>query len=232
MVQYLTCIGAIRNFSRFGCLVSMSVFLAGCGDRAGASASDLAEQGGSPPPKSPTMPDPLAGLPDLADTLTFSNSRDCEWGEVADGLFQNATVFGDDYVARPGTVRVPNVEQPVVARLSRPDRDIPDYVVVSLDFEGQWLGLKVSGLTDAFLEEGDGVFGRGVRFDAPVEKVMEALAREGFDINSDGTMRERTISQDEYGERSVMVTQVGREGDEAIFYCNQPYLYEGQSFSY
>lgn len=220
------------NFGRIGCAIAMSALLMGCGDSAGASASDVAEQGRSSSAESPIVSDPLAGLPDLTGALAFKNPRDCEWGEVADGLFQNATVFGDDYVARPGTVTVPGIEQPVVARLSRPDSDIPDYVKVSLDFEGQWLGLKVSGLTDAFLEEGDGVYSRGVRFDAPVEKVTEALAGAGFDINADGTMRERTISQDEYGERSVMATQVGREGDETVFYCNQPYLYEGQSFSY
>lgn len=222
----------MRNFSRIGFAIAMSVLLVGCGDSAGASAGDVAEQSGSPLAESPTMPDPLAGLPDLADALAFKNQRDCEWGEVADGFFQNATVFGEDYVARPGTVTVPGVGQPVVARLSRPDSDIPDYVVVSLDFEGQWLGLMVSGLTDAFLEEGDGVFSRGIRFNEPVDRVAEALAGAGFDINADGTMRQRTISQDEYGERTTMATQVGREGDEVIFYCNQPYLSEGQSFSY
>lgn len=222
----------MRNLGRIGCVVAVSALLMGCGDSAGASASDVAGQDRSPSAEASPVSDPLAGLPDLTDALAFKNPRDCEWGEAADGLFQNATVFGDDYVARPGTVTVPGIEQPVVARLSRPDSDIPDYVKVSLDFEGQWLGLKVRGLTNAFLEEGDGVYGRGVRFDAPVEKVTEALAGAGFDINADGTMRERTISQDEYGERSVMATQVGREGDETIFYCNQPYLYEGQSFSY
>lgn len=222
----------MNTFGRIGYAIVVSVLLVGCGDNAGASAGDVAEQSGSPSPEAPIVSDPLAGLPDLADALTFRNSRDWEWGEVADGLFQNATVFGDDYVTRPGTVTVPGVEQPVVARLSRPDSDMPDYVVVSLDFEGQWLGLKVSGLTDAFLEESDGVFGRSIRFDEPVEKVAEALAGAGFDINADGTMRQRTIAQGEYGERSVMATQISREGDDTIFYCNQPYLYEGQSFSY
>lgn len=224
---------------QIGCALAVSFFMTGCGNSSGGSDTNnrnsnntASEQIEAVIDEPRSTPDPLAGLPDLADTLAFNNPRNCEWGEVADDLFQNATVFGEDYVVRPGTVTVPGIQQPVVARLSRPDSDIPDYVKVSLNFEGQWLGLKVSGMTNAFLEEGDGVYGRGIRFDAPVEKVTEALASAGFDINANGTMRKRTISQDEYGERSVMATQVSREEDETIFYCNQPYLYEGQSFSY
>ena len=170
-------------------------------------------------------------LPDLSALLDFTAARDCSWSEEAYRVFEQATVFGDDYVSRPGTVSIAGLDAPVTARLERPYDDAPDFVQVYLDFEGQWLGLKVTGLTDAFIEEGDGVWSKGVRFDAPVADVAAALAQAGFDVEPTGGERQRDLSNED-GERVVVATAVTEVDGETVFYCNQPYIYEGQTFSY
>lgn len=207
--------------------LSALALLAGCGsgeERAlaaeGTEAEPAAAGGG-----------PSDALPDLSGLLDFAAARDCDWSEEAYRVFEEASVFGDDYVSRPGTVTIAGLDAPVTARLERPYDDAPDFVQVYLDFEGRWLGLRVVGLADAFIEEGDGVWSKGIRFDAPVSEVAAALSAAGFDVSADGSQREREISS-ENGDRMVMASAVVREGDETLFLCNQPYIYEGQTFSY
>lgn len=212
-------------FRILACGLSTLAVLAGCGPgeapaAGGAEAEDATGQSG--------LPD---GLADLSPWLDFAAARDCGWSEEAYRVFEEASVFGDDYVSRPGTVTIAGLDAPVTARLERPYDDAPDFVQVHLDFEGQWLGLKVTGLTDAFIEEGDGVWGKGIRFDAPVSEVAAALSAAGFDVSADGSQRERELSSED-GERMVMASAVTRVDGETVFYCNQPYIYEGQTFSY
>ena len=212
---------------RHSAALAATVLLAACGS--GGEEAQAAENAdaGSDAPRAAEAP--MDDLPDLAPVLDFANARDCEWSEAAEGIFEGATVFGDDYVSRPGTVSIPGIAEPVTARLDRPMAEAPDVVSVELDFEGRWLGLPVTGLADSFIEEGDGLWGRAVRFDAPVAEVAAALADAGFDVAPDGSERQRVIA-DEGGDRVLMVSSIEEEDGESVFYCNQPYLFEGQEY--
>ena len=215
------------TFRNFALGLSTMVLLAACGS--GEEEARAADQDDTAAGVARTAS--ADELSDLSALLDFSAARDCEWSAAANSAFEDATVFGDDYVTRPGTVTIPGVEEPVTARLERPFDDAPDFIRYFLDFEGQWLGLKVTGLTDAFIEEGDGVWGKGIRFDASVAEVASALAEAGFDVDPNGGERERELSN-EGGDRVIMATSVAEVEGETVFYCNQPYIFEGQTFSY
>jgi hypothetical protein len=215
------------TLGKFLCSLSALALFAGCGSSEDQALA--ADQGDGGSETAPT--DMQDDLPDLGSVLDFANARDCEWSAPASTIFEQATVFGDDYVTRPGTVSIQGLDEPVTARLERPYDDAPDFVQVYLDFEARWLGLKVIGLSDAFIEEGDGVWSKGIRFDAPVAEVVAALTEAGFDVSTDGSQRDRELSSED-GERMVMASAVTRVDGETVFYCNQPYIYEGQTFSY
>lgn len=211
----------MRKFKFLVSVVLVGSMVAACGDNRDnldTSGNGVGQEADAGTVQPSAKPDPLAALPELSDALTFKNPRNCEWGAAAERIFESATSFGNDYVTRPGTVNVPGIEQPVTARLTRPYSDSPDYIETFLDFEGQWLGLKVVGLNQAGIEEGD-LAGRSIRFDEPVQKVAEAMSSAGFDVNADGTVRDRTISSGEH-ENTVATTKIDLIDGVAVFSCN------------
>ena len=183
----------------------------------------------------------LAGVLPRLDWLNFSNPAKCGWSEAAIEVMEGAWRF-DGRRARPmvpATVRVPGQQSPVTGRVVRPDRQAPNYAVLNVDFQGRWNGLKVLGLTDAVLEESDGVFGKGIRFSDPVATVAARLREAGFAVSVDGSDRvqadhsESVRYADENGRIQTQVlidgtlTSIERRDGETVFLCNEVYGWSG-----
>jgi hypothetical protein len=198
--------------------------VAGCSD-AEANDESTSAEAQQPETAASTEAVPAVQGPDLAPVLDFAKAETCQWSEAAERIFEEDTVFGDDYVSRPGTVTIPGLADPVTAVLSRPEPEYPDYVEVQLDFTGEWNGLQVVGLSDAFLEESGGVFARGIRFAAPVAEVASAMAAAGFNVNADGSERSVPLEGADFSRGDMAITSVEADGADAVFYCNQ--VFEG-----
>lgn len=175
--------------------------------------------------ETPVEAAPSIDGPNLAGVLDFANPATCQWGEAAERIFEADTVFGEDYVSRPGTVSIPGIDNAVTARLSRPEPEYPEYVQVELDFTGEWNGLQVTGMTDAFYEESGGVFARGVRFAEPVEEVTSALSAAGFNLNADGSERSTPLTGADFSQGDLAITIVEALDSGSVFRCNQ--VFEG-----
>lgn len=206
------------------------IIVAGC---SGAGADDQSamvagqESGDAAAPEA----EPSVAGPNLDTVLTFKNASICEWGDAAESIFEQKVTWEGD-VLRPGQMTIAGIAEPVTAKLSRPDKENPDYVEAQLDFMGEWHGLQVVGLTDAFFEESGGVFGRGIRFDAPVADVTAALAAAGFNVNADGSERAfvpdqpgQAVNPDDFMGEEFVMTSVTAEGEETVFNCN--YIFAG-----
>lgn len=185
--------------------------------------------------RNPAGEEELANIAPRLDWLNFQNPKRCEWSEEAYRIFRNAAGF-DERRARPtvpAMVRIPGMNNPVRSRVSRPERDAPEYVVIDVDFKGRWNGLTVLGLTDSILEESDGVWGKGIRFAEPVEVVARRLSSTGFVANANGSRREQADRvenvryADDRGQIQTMrqidgiVTSIERMNGETVFLCNQ-----------
>jgi len=48
----------------------------------------------------------------------------------------------------------------------------------------------------------------------------------------DGPVQRQRELSNQSGEREVMASAVMEVEGETVFYCNRPYIYEGQTFSY
>jgi hypothetical protein len=185
--------------------------------------------------RNPAGTQELANIAPRLDWLNFKNPARCEWSEAAYKIFENSVGF-DERKARPtvpATVQIPGSGNSVRSRISRPERDAPEYVVIDVDFKGRWNGLTVLGLTDAILEESDGVWGKGIRFAEPVETVSRRLSSAGFVVNANGSRREQADRvenvryTDERGQIQTVrqidgaVTSIERRGGETVFFCNE-----------
>lgn len=205
------------------------VLAAGCSS---GEASGVSEAGGTSAGAVAKSAEPALEGPALASVLDFRNPLTCEWSAAADTIFENSKVFGEDYVMRPGTVSIPGIDKEVTAKLSRPDAEAPDLIELALDFKGEWLGLQVTGLTDMFYEESGGIFGRAIRFDAPLAETAKALSSAGFRVNADGSERaytadapDKTISQDDFMGDEFVLTWLEEKDGQTQFGCN--YIYAG-----
>lgn len=176
----------------------------------------------------------LANVVPELNWLDFTNPKRCGWSGASNDVIAGAWRFDDEtFRIYPATVEAPGIEQPVTGRISRPERDAPNYVVVDVDFKGRWNGLTVLGLQDAFLEESHGVYGRAIRFVEPVDQVARILSQQGFVVNADGSERrqvdrvERMRYVDENGRQQVaesidgVVTSIERVNGETVFFCNE-----------
>lgn len=197
---------------------------AGC---SGTDASDESRMAAEQEPSDAAgiEAEPAAEGLNLAAVLDFKNAANCEWGDAADKIFETQVVFGDGGALRPGRVTISGIAEPVTAKLSRPEREYPDYVEAQLDFTGEWKGLQVVGLTDAFFEESGGVFARGIRFAAPVAEVASILAAAGFNVNADGSERSLPLRGPDFSDGDEVVTAIETNGSETVFFCNQ--VFEG-----
>ena len=166
-----------------------------------ASSTQTAPQGNEPQGNDGyRSPPPIArgGVGDLG-WLDFTNPRRCQWSRQAADVISGSMRF-DERGERPigQRVRVPGVSQPVMGRVSRPDRD--GITWKSVDFRGQWNGLTVLGLTDGFFERSHGVDATGIRFAEPVETVARKLSAQGFVVNADGSERRQIDKRGQYGD--------------------------------
>lgn len=195
-------------------LLCAPAILIGCTDEADSAAAAVG----------PPAAEPAAGA-DFTQILAFKDPATCEWSDAADAIFRQAVDFVDEGAASPGAVPVPGLDEEVAARLSHPDPAWPDYTQTDIDATGRWLGLDVVGLTDAFVERGGGVFGRGVRFASPRAEVIETLRAEGFPVNEDGSPSNRPLSGPDYEEGDEVFTNVQERDGETVFLCNLVYSY-------
>ncbi len=205
-------------------IAAVLAIIAGCSD-AEANDESTSAEAQQPEKAESTEAAPTVQGPSLAPVLDFAKAETCQWSEAAERIFEEDTVFGDDYVSRPGTVTIPGLADPVTAVLTRPEPEYPEYVQVQLDFMGEWNGLQVVGLNDAFFEESGGVFARGIRFAAPVAEVASAMAAAGFNVNADGSERSVPLEGADFSRGDMAITSVEADGADAVFYCNQ--VFEG-----
>jgi len=187
-----------------------------------ASSTQTAPQGNEPQGNDGyRSPPPIArgGVGDLR-WLDFTNPRRCQWSRQAADVISGTMRF-DERGERPigQRVRVPGVSQPVMGRVSRPDRD--GITWKSVDFRGQWNGLTVLGLTDGFFERSHGVDATGIRFAEPVETVARKLSAQGFVVNADGSERRQIDKRGQYGDFDGVLTRIERKDGETIFFCNE-----------
>lgn len=182
-----------------------------------------------------------AGLPQL-NWLKFSNAKTCEWSATAENVLSGAYTFDDKRMTNitvPATTKLPGSGKPVRGRVSWPSGKKSNHVRINVDFKGRWNGLTVLGLTDEFLEESDGLWGKGIRFAEPVDVVARALAKNGFVVNADGSEREQADEvdtvrlPDERGRMTTyrningVLTSVTRRDGETVFLCNYVYQVMG-----
>lgn len=175
-----------------------------------------------------------ASLPQL-NWLAFSNPKTCEWSAAAENVLRGAYTFDDKRMTNitvPATTRLPGTGEAVKGQVSWPSGRNSNHVRIDVDFKGSWNGLTVLGLTDEFLEESDGLWGKGIRFAEPVGVVAQKLAQSGFVVNADGSEREQvdqvetTRFPDERGRmrtyRNIngVVTSVSKRNGETVFLCN------------
>ena len=166
--------------------------------------------------------------------LNFDDPAQCEWSAEALRVLEGSYRFDDDRMTNitvPATTRLPGGGGNVTGRVSWPSGRNSNHVQIDVDFTGSWNGLTVVGLTDAFLEESDGLFGKGIRFAEPVSEVARKLRRAGFVVNLDGSHREQVDEVETnrfegkvYRNINGVVTSITRQGDETVFLCN--YVYE------
>jgi len=216
-----------RTLAVTAALMLISACSAGDTDDGSRLAQESKPDGAAGPETGPEIEGP-----NLQAVLDFANPSRCEWGAPAETIFGQKAVFDDNDQLQPGTIKIPGVADPVTATLSRPDEEYPDYVEADLDFKGEWLGLQVVGLTDAFFEESGGMFGRGIRFDAPIAEVSSALIEAGFEVNADGSERafapdrpDQPVDPDELMGEDFVSTSITVQGSETVFLCN--YVFAG-----
>ena len=195
-------------------LLCGAAILIGCTDEAGGAAAEA-----GPPAAEP------AAQADFTQILAFKDPATCEWSDAADAIFRQAVDFDDEGAASPGAVPIPGLDEEVAARLSHPDPAWPDYTQTDIDATGRWLDLEVVGLTDAFVERGGGVFGRGVRFASARAEVIQALRAEGFPVNEDGSPSNRPLTGPDYEEGDEVFTNVLERDGETVFLCTVIYNY-------
>ena len=177
-------------------------------------------------------PPPIArgGTGDLR-WLDFDNPAKCAWSQQAQSVMEGSYRFDDNRMTNitvPATTRLPGGGQAVTGRVSWPSGRNSNHVQIDIDFRGKWNGLTVLGLTDAFLEESDGLFGKGIRFAEPVSEVARALRNAGFVVNLDGSEREQADEVETsryegkvYRNINGVRTSIARQGGETVFLCNQ-----------
>ena len=188
--------------------------------------------------RNPAGTQELANIAPRLDWLNFANPKRCTWSDAASQVISGAFTFDDRRMTNitvPATTRIPGTGQQVRGRVSWPSGKSSNHVQIDIDFPGRWNGLTVVGLTDAFLEESDGLWGRGIRFSEPVEVVSRRLAAAGFLVNPDGSDREQADEVEnftmednngrlqKYRNINGVVTSVTRVGNETVFLCNYVY---------
>lgn len=189
------------------------------------SAQNAATQGYQSPP-------PIArGNATNLRWLNFENSARCTWSREAEGVMQGSYRFDDNRMTNitvPATTRLPGGGPTVTGRVSWPSGRNSNHVQIDVDFTGTWNGLTVLGMTDAFLEESDGLFGKGIRFAEPVSEVARALRNAGFVVNLDGSTREQADEVETtryqgkvYRNINGVRTSITRRGGETVFLCNE-----------
>lgn len=132
---------------------------------------------------------------------------------------------GDIPVAGPA-LTLPGVPMPVEPRIIAPEDEFGPFGV-RLDFEGQWLGMTVTGMSYWFVPRSDWQY-RQLHFAEPVKDVAAALGGAGFPVNADGSTRRITLEEggamyDYWG----LVSNITREADETIFQCSEDGWDEG-----
>ena len=183
-------------------------------------------------------PPPIArgGAADLR-WLNFDNPAKCTWSRQAESVMQGSYRFDDNRMTNitvPATTRLPGSGQSVTGRVSWPSGRNSNHVQIDVDFTGTWNGLTVLGLTDAFLEESDGLFGKGIRFAEPVSEVARALRSAGFVVKLDGSEREQADEVETsryegkvYRNINGVRTSITRQGGETVFLCNEVWEIRG-----
>ncbi|RDS76072.1 hypothetical protein DL238_15575 [Alteriqipengyuania lutimaris] len=169
--------------------------------------------------------------------LNFDDPARCEWSAEAVRLMEGSYRFDDNRMTNltvPATTRLPGGGGNVTGRVSWPSGRNSNRVQIDVDFTGSWNGLSVLGLTDAFLEESEGLFGKGIRFAEPVAEVARALRSAGFVVNLDGSDREQVDDVETtrfegkvYRNINGVVTSITRQDGETIFLCNHVYQIMG-----
>mgnify|MGYP000719412753 CR=1 FL=1 len=169
--------------------------------------------------------------------LNFENPAKCTWSREAERVMRGSYRFDDKRMTNitvPATTSLPGGQR-VTGRVSWPSGRNSNHVQIDVDFRGTWNGLTVLGMTDAFLEESDGLFGKGIRFAEPVSEVARALRNAGFVVNLDGSEREQADEVDTgrypdetgrmrtYRNINGIRTSITRKGGETIFLCNEVY---------
>lgn len=162
--------------------------------------------------------------------LNFENPARCTWSREAERVMQGSYRFDDRRMTNitvPATTRLPGGQR-VTGRVSWPSGRNSNHVQIDVDFRGTWNGLTVLGMTDSFLEESDGLFGKGIRFAEPVGEVARALRNAGFVVNLDGSEREQADEVETtrfegkvYRNINGIRTSITRKGGETVFLCNE-----------
>ena len=137
----------------------------------------------------------LLGLPDLGSALRFSAPAECGMDAPLSSMIAQMTRFDPVTLEAqpPGLIAVPGIAEPIVPRFAR-ERTVESNVdirnvSVSLDLDGTWHGLRVTGLFRHFTEESDSSSVEIQFADSP-EQVRTALNEAGFRLAEVGEWRE------------------------------------------